>query len=78
MQSRIDKVVIGSMNPKAGCAGSVLNLLEMDGFNHKVEVERGILQEECSTMLSEFFRELREKKKMLKKSLAEQVGNSEK
>lgn len=63
MQSRIDKVVIGSMNPKAGCAGSVLNLLEMDGFNHKVEVERGILQEECSTMLSEFFRELREKKK---------------
>ena len=78
MQSRIDRVVIGSMNPKAGCAGSVLNLLEMDGFNHKVEVIRGVLQEECSTMLSDFFRELREKKKMLKKSLAEQVGNSEK
>ena len=78
VQSRIDRVVIGSMNPKAGCAGSVLNLLEMDGFNHKVEVERGVLQEECSSMLSDFFRELREKKKMLKKSLAEQVGNSEK
>lgn len=78
MQSRIDKVVIGSMNPKAGCVGSVLNLLEMDGFNHKVEVERGVLQEECSTMLSDFFRELREKKKMLKKSLAEQIGNPEK
>ena len=78
MQSRIDRVVIGSMNPKAGCAGSVLNLLEMDGFNHKVEVIRGVLQEECSIMLSDFFRELREKKKMLKKSLAEQVGNSEK
>ena len=62
MQSRIDRVVIGSMNPKAGCAGSVLNLLEMDGFNHKVEVIRGVLQEECSTMLSDFFRELREKK----------------
>lgn len=77
MQSRIDRVVIGSMNPKAGCAGSVLNLLEMDGFNHKVEVIRGVLQEECSTMLSDFFRELREKKKMLKKSLAEQVGKSE-
>ena len=46
MQSRIDRVVIGSMNPKAGCAGSVLNLLEMDGFNHKVEVIRGVLQEE--------------------------------
>ena len=77
MQSRIDRVVIGSMNPKAGCAGSVLNLLEMDGFNHKVEVIRGVLQEEYSIMLSDFFRELREKKKMLKKSLAEQVGKSE-
>lgn len=63
VQSRIDKVVIGSMNPKAGCAGSVLNLLEMDGFNHKVEVERGVLEEECSSMLSDFFRELRAKKK---------------
>ena len=78
MQSRIDRVVIGSMNPKAGCAGSVLNLLEMDGFNHKVEVIRGVLQEECSEMLSDFFRELREKKKMMKKSLAEQVGKTEK
>ena len=78
VQSRMKKVVIGSMNPKAGCAGSVLNLLEMDGFNHKVEVIRGVLQEECSSMLSDFFKELREKKKMLKKSLAEQVGNSEK
>lgn len=67
VQSRIDKVVIGSMNAKAGCAGSVLNLLEMDGFNHKVEVERGILAEECSAMLSNFFRELREKKKKIKK-----------
>ncbi len=63
VQSRIDEVVIGSMNPKAGCAGSVLNLLEMDGFNHKVRVTRGVLEEECSRMLSDFFRELREKKK---------------
>ena len=78
VQARIPRVVVGSMNPKAGCAGSVLNLLEMDGFNHKVEVIRGVLQEECSSMLSDFFKELREKKKMLKKSLAEQVGNSEK
>ena len=67
MQSRIDRVVIGSMNPKAGCAGSVLNLLEMDGFNHKVEVIRGVFMEECSIMLSEFFRELREKKKIAEK-----------
>ena len=63
VQSRITRAVIGSMNPKAGCAGSVLNLLEMQEFNHQVEVERCVLQEECSTMLSGFFRELREKKK---------------
>ena len=66
VQSRIDEVVIGSMNPKAGCAGSVLNLLEMDGFNHKVQVTRGVLEEECSFMLSDFFRELREEKKRKK------------
>ena len=63
VQSRITRAVIGSMNPKAGCAGSVLNLLEMQEFNHQVEVERGVLQEECSAMLSGFFRELLEKKK---------------
>ena len=63
---RIDEVVIGSMNPKAGCAGSVLNLLEAEGFNHKVKITKGILQEECSSMLSEFFRELRQEKKMKK------------
>ena len=63
VQSRMQKVVIGSMNPKAGCAGSVLNLLQMAQFNHQVEIEKGILGEECSTMLSTFFRELREKKK---------------
>ena len=66
VQSRIDEVVIGSMNPKAGCAGSVLNLLEVEGFNHKVKITRGVLEEECSAMLSDFFRELREKKKRLK------------
>ena len=68
VQSRIDEVVIGSMNPKAGCAGSVLNLLEVDGFNHKVKIIRGVLEEECSSMLSDFFRELRAKKKQLKMS----------
>lgn len=68
VQSRIDEVVIGSMNPKAGCAGSVLNLLEMDGFNHKVKVTRGILEEECSAMLSDFFRKLREQKKIQKEA----------
>lgn len=59
VQARVSRVVIGSMNPKAGCAGSVLNLLEMEKFNHQVEVERGVLEEECSTMLSGFFKELR-------------------
>ena len=63
VQSRMKKVVIASMNPKAGCAGSVLNLLQMAEFNHQVEMECGVLEEECSTMLSGFFRELRERKK---------------
>ena len=63
VQSRMKKVVIACMNPKAGCAGSVLNLLQMAEFNHQVEIEKGVLEEECSAMLSNFFRELRQKKK---------------
>ena len=63
VQSRIDEVVIGCMNPKAGSAGSVINLLDMKQFNHQVKITKGVLEEECSTMLSEFFRELRERKK---------------
>lgn len=62
VQARIPKVVIGSMNPKAGCCGSILNLLEEERFNHQVEVERGVLEEECSSMLTNFFRELRKRK----------------
>ena len=57
VQARVSRVVIGSMNPKAGCAGSILNLLEMEQFNHQVEVTRGVLQEECSQMLSGFFKD---------------------
>lgn len=68
VQARITRAVIGSMNAKAGCAGSILNLLEMEQFNHQVEVERGVLQEECSTMLSAFFRNLREQKKLEKEA----------
>lgn len=67
VQSRMKRVVIGSMNPKAGCAGSVLNLLEMKEFNHQVELEIGVLEEECTEMLQQFFRELREEKKKVKK-----------
>lgn len=63
VQSRLDRVVIGAMNPKAGCAGSVLNLLQIAQFNHQVEIVRDVLQPECSEMMSAFFREIREKKK---------------
>ena len=63
VQARVSRVVIGSMNPKAGCGGSVLNLLEMKEFNHQVDVTRGVLEEECSEMLSAFFQNLRQKKK---------------
>lgn len=59
VQARIPEVVIGCMNPKAGCAGSILNILEMPEFNHQVQVTRGILEEECSQMLKTFFAELR-------------------
>lgn len=63
VQARIPRVVIGSMNPKAGCAGSVLNFLQQDGLNHQVEVTKGVLAEECSGLMTSFFRELRKKKK---------------
>ena len=63
VQSRIDRCVIGAMNPKAGCAGSVMNLLQVAQFNHQVEITRGVLEEECSSMLSSFFRRLRENKR---------------
>ena len=66
VQARVSEVVIGSMNPKAGCAGSILNMLEMHEFNHQVKVERGVLKEECSEMLSAFFRRLRVVKKKKK------------
>jgi len=69
VQARVTEAVIGSMNPKAGCAGSVLNILEIEWFNHQVNVRRGVMEEECSRMLSGFFRELREKKKAEKNRL---------
>lgn len=66
VQSRIKKVYIGCMNPKAGCAGSVMNMLQVPQFNHQVETEKGVLEEECSKMLSDFFKELRKKQKVEK------------
>lgn len=62
VQARIPRVVVGAMNKKAGCAGSVLNLFRIPEFNHQVEFEKGVLEEECSTMLSDFFKELRNTK----------------
>ncbi|NLZ81836.1 MAG: nucleoside deaminase [Clostridiales bacterium] len=63
VQARMKKVYIGCMNPKAGCAGSVFNLLQVPEFNHQVEISKGVLEEECSQALKEFFKALREKGK---------------
>lgn len=61
VQARIPRVVVGAMNPKVGCAGSVINLLQMDGFNHKAELTSGVLVDECRTMLQDFFKEMRKR-----------------
>ena len=66
IQARIPKVVMGCMNPKAGCAGSVLDMLHQDGFNHQAESEKGVLGEECSLMMKRFFKNLREKNQINK------------
>ena len=63
VQARIPRVVIGSMNPKAGCAGSILNILQIPTFNHQCEITKGVCEEECSEMLTTFFKELRKSKK---------------
>jgi tRNA(adenine34) deaminase len=62
VQARIPKVVIGCMNKKAGCAGSVINLFDIKEFNHQVETVRGVLGDECSALMSNFFARLRAKK----------------
>lgn len=68
VQARVKRVVIGCMNLKAGCAGSILNLLQVDRFNHQVEITSGVLEEECSQMMKGFFKELREKQKRKKEA----------
>lgn len=75
VQARVDRVVIGSMNRKAGCAGSILNLLQMKEFNHQADLHRGVLEEECSQMLSDFFRKLRESQKEKKRMLKQEEKN---
>lgn len=75
VQARVSEVVMGCMNPKAGCAGSILNLLEMKEFNHRVNVRRGVLEEECSLMLKHFFTDLRKRLKT-EKQLTKAAKNS--
>jgi tRNA(adenine34) deaminase len=61
--SRIPRVVYGASDPKGGCAGTIMNLLDEDRFNHKAAITKGVLQEECSHLLSSFFQQLRNKRK---------------
>ena len=74
VQSRMTRVVVGCMNPKAGCAGSILNLLDLPEFNHQVELTTGEMEEECSQMMKSFFKELREARKKKKQLEKEQTG----
>jgi len=62
VQSRIDRVVFGATDPKSGCAGTIMNLLQDDRFNHQVSLTGGILAEECGSLLSTFFQNIRKKK----------------
>jgi tRNA(adenine34) deaminase len=66
VQARIKRVVVGTMNPKAGCAGSILNLLQMKEFNHQVELVTGVLEKECTEVLQTFFKNLRIRNKLEK------------
>lgn len=59
VQARIPRVVMGCRNPKAGCGGSILNILQEPAFNHQAEITEGILEEACSALLTDFFRRLR-------------------
>ncbi|MYL69218.1 tRNA-specific adenosine deaminase [Halobacillus litoralis] len=63
LQSRIPRVVYGAKDPKAGCAGTLLNLLDDERFNHKSEILPGVMEEACGKILTDFFRNLRERKK---------------
>ncbi len=68
LQSRIKRVVFGAHDPKAGCAGTFMDLLQDERFNHQCQVTSGILGEECGGILTAFFKELRNRKKALKKA----------
>lgn len=74
VQARIDRVVIGCMSPKSGCAGSVINILQMDDFNHQVEITKDVLKDECSNILTLFFEELRSRNKLEKSKRIEEIN----
>ncbi len=71
IQARIPRVVMGCMNPKAGCAGSIFNLLQVPQFNHQAEITSGVLEEECSRLLKDFFADLRKRLKIEKELSSE-------
>lgn len=75
VQARIPRVVMACMNPKAGCAGSVLNILDMPAFNHQAEAVRGVLAEECAALLRTFFKELRIRNKAEKEKRLYNIEN---
>ncbi len=77
VQSRIPRVVIGAMNPKAGCAGSVVDLLRMPGFNHQAEVVTGVMAEESADLLKRFFAGLREEERRRKELAAADAPKEE-
>ncbi len=63
IMSRIKRVIYGARDPKGGCAGTLMNLLQYERFNHRCEVKSGVLEEKCGQLLTDFFKELREKRK---------------
>jgi len=77
VQARIPQVVMGCPNPKAGCAGSILNILDMPQFNHQVQITGGILEQECSDLLKKFFTELRIRNKADKEKKREEQNKEE-
>lgn len=80
VQARMKEVVVGTMNPKAGCAGSILNILQMEEFNHQVQITTGVMEEECKKVLQDFFVGLRERNRLEKESRkrSESTNNVEK
>ncbi len=69
--SRIKRVVYGAVDPKGGCAGTLMNLLQDQRFNHTSEVVAGVLEKECGVLLTDFFKELRERKRKERQMLKE-------